>query len=66
LVAVGYGVAVWLLCILFGAILTDLGVPIAATIGRFLERFAVVLGFLAFIFAFAGGPSRLPGFGAGA
>ena len=57
--AVVVAVVVGLLCILLGAILVALHVPIAATIGVFLERWGWVLGVLAGLWFFFSGRTAL-------
>lgn len=54
-------IVVYLACILLGAILGSLNVPIADTVGGFLTRFAVVIGVLAGLWHFAG--AGFPTFG---
>jgi hypothetical protein len=54
-------VIVYLACILLGAILGSLGVPIATTVGGFLTQFAVVIGVLAGLWHFAGGTLHIGG-----
>lgn len=51
-VAVVVAVAVTLLCMLLGAILSSLGVPIAVTVGGFLSTWGAVLGVLAGLYHF--------------
>jgi len=45
-IAAIYGAAAWLICILIGMLLTASGIPVATTLGAFLERFAVAIAFL--------------------
>lgn len=52
ILAVVVGVVVYLICVFVGSILVALGVPIADTVGGFLQQFAVVIGFLAAIWYF--------------
>lgn len=55
-------IVVTLLCILLGAILVTLKVPIAITVGHFIETWAYVIGILAGLwYFFAGGSISLPG-----
>lgn len=54
-VAVAIGAVIFLLCLLGGGILQDLGVPVLKGIGSFLKEWAVVIGFLGGALAFFGG-----------
>lgn len=58
--AVVVAVAVGLACLLVGAILGALGVPIAEQVGDFLARWAWVIGALAGLWHFATGRPTLP------
>lgn len=56
--AVVVAIAVGLVCLLLGAVLAALEVPIAVTVGGFLTRWAWVIGVLTGIWHFfAGSPS---------
>lgn len=57
--AVAIAVVVGLACLLLGAILVSLGVPVARTVGEFLERWAWVIGVLAGLLSFASGRTSL-------
>jgi len=51
-----------LVCLLLGAILGSLGIPIASTVGAFLTHWGWVIGILAGLwFFFSGGSLSLPG-----
>lgn len=53
--AIAVGILTALACLLIGAILSALGVPIVGTIGDFLTRWAWVLGAAAGLATFATG-----------
>lgn len=55
LAAVVVAALVYLGCILLGAVLGDLNIPIASTIGAFLTQFAVAIGVLAGLWYFLKG-----------
>jgi len=61
--AVVVAAVVFLACILLGAILGQLGIPIASTVGGFLSQYAVAIGVLAGLWHFFAGGSL---FGRGA
>jgi hypothetical protein len=48
-------VIVWLVCFFIGGLLAMMNVPLAAYVGDFLQRYAVVLAVLAFLWAFIRG-----------
>lgn len=58
------GVAVFLVCILVGALLGDVNISFVATIAKFLRDWATVIGLIAGLwYVFAGGfrlPPRAP------
>jgi predicted transporter len=54
-IAVIIAIAVGLLCIFLGRVVKSMNVPIAVTVGSFLEQFGWVLGVLAGIYYFATG-----------
>lgn len=56
-VAVAVGVAAVLICILGGALLADLHVEFASTVGHFLQAWAAVIGLLVAILVFFGRPA---------
>lgn len=53
--AVVVAAVVFLACILVGALLGDLGIPIASTVGGFLTRWAAAIGVLAGLWHFFNG-----------
>lgn len=56
--AVVVAIAVGLICLLLGAVLESIGVPIASTVGAFLKAWAWVIGLLAGLWHFfAGSPT---------
>jgi hypothetical protein len=56
ILALVVGVAVYLLCQLFGPILVSMAVPLAVAVGNWLVQYAGVLAILAFLaYFFAGG-----------
>lgn len=60
--AVVVAIVVGLVCILVGGLLADIKVPVAQTIGHFLEGWGWVLGLLAGLwYFFSGGGISLPG-----
>ena len=59
-VAVVVAVVAYLLCILAGAVLALLGVPIAVLIGHFIEQWAVVISVLVFAWYFFVGYASHP------
>jgi hypothetical protein len=58
--AVVIAVVVGLVCLLLGGILAGLGVPIAKTVGDFLEHWGWVLGVLAGLWYFFAGGFAFP------
>lgn len=52
ILAIVIGVAVFLVCLLLGAILIALKVDVVETIGKFLQQWAVVIGALAGLLSF--------------
>ena len=59
IIAIAVAVGVGLVCLLLGSVLTSLGVPVARTIGAFLEHWAWVIGILAGLVSFASGRTSL-------
>ena len=59
-VAVVVAVVAYLVCILAGAVLALISVPIAALIGHFIEQWAVVISILVFLWYFFVGYTRYP------
>lgn len=57
--AVVVAVVVTLLCILLGGILATLGIPIAVTVGNFLEKYGPAIGVLAGLWYFFKGSLSL-------
>jgi hypothetical protein len=54
--AIAVGVLVWLLCVFFGGLLALTNQTMLAYLGDFLVKWADLIGILAAIFAFVGGP----------
>ena len=54
-VAIVVGIIVGLVLLLVGTIIASLGIPIFSTIGKFLETWCWVIGFLAALLSFFGG-----------
>lgn len=52
------GVVWFLACLLIGALLEALGIPVLTTVGKFLEQWAVVIGVLAAVIYFLSGRLR--------
>lgn len=59
-VAVVAAVVAYLICVLAGAVLVLLGVPIAVLIGHFIEQWALVISVLVFLWYFFVGYVRYP------
>lgn len=58
--AVVVAVVVYLVCVLVGAVLALLGVPIAVLIGHFIQQWAVVISVLAFLYYLFVGYGTIP------
>jgi hypothetical protein len=55
------GAIAWLICVFIGGLLALTGIPIAAYIGEFMVRWAIVISILVAIwYFFAGGGLALP------
>lgn len=51
-IALVAAIVVWLICVFIGGLIQQMNVPIAAFVGAFLEKYAVVLAILAFLWTF--------------
>lgn len=57
--AVVIGAIAWLLCVIGGALLASVGIPVVKTLGDLLEMYAVVIGVLVGLVAFFTGWSPI-------